>query len=121
MAKEDELYKEALQKGSASADEVSKFGAGGGNVTKSFGNVVSIAGKFGIRQEEVPALIRVAHEWVGKSVDDVRSKYEQMVPGYDVKEKIMRSVICMFESGFTLPLGREVIHDLTRCSTASTA
>jgi 4-hydroxyphenylacetate decarboxylase large subunit len=110
MAKEDELYQAALQKGSASADEVSKFGAGGGNVTKSFGNVVSIAGKFGIRQEEIPALIRVAHEWVGKSVDDLRSKYEQMVPDYDLKEKIMRSVICMFESGFTLPLGREVIN-----------
>ncbi|NIV36531.1 MAG: MFS transporter, partial [Anaerolineae bacterium] len=44
MAKEDELYQAALDKGSASADEVSKFGAGGGNVTRNFGNVVSIAG-----------------------------------------------------------------------------
>ena len=32
MAKEDELYRAALDKGSASADEVSQFGAGGGNV-----------------------------------------------------------------------------------------
>lgn len=55
VAKEDELYQEALKRGSASAGELSKFGSGGGNVTKSFGNVVSIAGKFGIRSEEVPA------------------------------------------------------------------
>jgi 4-hydroxyphenylacetate decarboxylase large subunit len=78
MAKEDELYQAALDKGSSSADEVSKFGTGGGNVVGSFGNVVSIAGKFGIRQEEVPALLRVARAWVGKSVDDLGHKYEQM-------------------------------------------
>ncbi|HPA28030.1 MAG TPA: 4-hydroxyphenylacetate decarboxylase large subunit, partial [Acidobacteriota bacterium] len=110
MAKEDELYKAALERGSASADEVSKFGSGGGNVTKNFGNVISIAGKFGIRQEEVPALLKVAREWVGKSVDDLGHKYEQMVPGYDIKEEIMKSVVCMFDSGYTLPQGREVIN-----------
>ena len=110
LAKEDELYQAALKKGSASADEVSKFGSGGGNVTKSFGSVVSVAGKFGLREEELPVLIRLSREWVGKSVDDLRSKYEQMMPDYDFKEKVMRSVICMFESGFTLPLGREVIN-----------
>ena len=42
MASEDELYQEALARGSASADEVSTFGTGGGNVTRSFGPVVSI-------------------------------------------------------------------------------
>jgi len=110
MAKEDELYKAALERGMASSGELSKFGSGGGNVTQNFGNVVSIAGKFGIRTEEVPALIKCAKEWVGKSVDDLGHKYEQMVPEYDIKEKVMRSLICMFDSGFTLPLGREVIN-----------
>jgi len=110
MAKEDELYKAALAKGSASADEVSKFGAGGGNVTENFGNVISIAGKFGIRKEEMPAMLKVAQAWVGKSVDDLGHKYEQMIPGYDIKEAIMKSVVCMFDSGYTLPQGREVIN-----------
>ena len=110
MSKEDELYQAALDKGSSSADEVSKFGSGGGNVVRNFGNVISIAGKFGIRQEEVPAMLRVARAWVGKSVDDVGHKYEQMVPGYDIKEAIMKSVVCMFDSGYTLPQGREVIN-----------
>jgi 4-hydroxyphenylacetate decarboxylase large subunit len=110
MAKEDELYQAALARGSASADEVSRFGSGGGNVTANFGNVVSIAGKFGIRQEEVPAMLKVARAWVGKSVDDLGHKYEQMVPEYDIKEAIMKSVVCMFDSGYTLPQGREVIN-----------
>jgi 4-hydroxyphenylacetate decarboxylase large subunit len=110
MAREDKLYQAALARGSASADEVSRFGAGGGNVTHDFGNVVSIAGKFGIRQEEVPAMLQVARAWVGKSVDDLGHKYEQMVPGYEVKEAIMKAVVCMFDSGYTLPQGREVIN-----------
>lgn len=110
MAQEDELYKAALEKGGASADEVSRFGGGGGNVTTNFGNVISIAGKFGIRKEEMPALLEVARSWVGKSVDDLGHKYEQMVPEYEIKEKIMRSVVCMFDSGYTLPQGREVIN-----------
>jgi 4-hydroxyphenylacetate decarboxylase large subunit len=110
MAHEDEFYKESLQRGSASVDEHSKFGQGGGNVTKSFGKVVSIAGKFGMRSEEIPALLKLAKLWYGKSVNDLSSKYERMVPEYKVKEQIMRSIICMFDSGFTLPQGREVIN-----------
>ncbi|BDU75958.1 4-hydroxyphenylacetate decarboxylase large subunit [Mesoterricola sediminis] len=110
MAKEDELYQDALKRGSASADEHSKFGTGGGNVTKSFGKVVSIAGKFGMRQEEVPGLLKLAKAWVGKSVDDLGHKYEQMVPDYEIKEALMRNIVCMFDSGYTLPQGREVIN-----------
>ncbi len=110
MAKGDELYQSALAKGSSSVDALSRFGSGGGNVTESFGNVISIAGKFGMRREEIPALLHIAKQWVGKSVDDVGHKYEQMVPEYPMKEAIMRAIVCMFDSGYTLPQGREVIN-----------
>jgi 4-hydroxyphenylacetate decarboxylase large subunit len=110
MAKESELNKAAMATGGASADELSHYGAGGGNVTESFGHVVSLAGKFGMRQEEVPATLRIAHEWVNKSVDDACRKYERMIPEYPVKEAIMRNVICQFDSGYTLPQGREVMN-----------
>ena len=76
MAREDELFKEALERGSASAGEHSMFGQGGGNVVKSFNKVVSLAGKFGMRQEEIPALLKLAKMWVGKSVDDLGNKRE---------------------------------------------
>lgn len=110
MSKEDEFYQEALERGSTSVDEHSKFGQGGGNVVKSFGKVVSIAGKFGMRQEEVPVMLELAKMWYGKSVDDLGNKYERMVPEYGTKEKVMRNIVCMFDSGFTLPQGREVIN-----------
>nr|NQU91864.1 4-hydroxyphenylacetate decarboxylase large subunit [Bacteroidota bacterium] len=110
MAKEDELYTQALEAGKVSADQVTTMGQGGGNVTQSAGNVISIAGKFGLRKEEMPMLLKVAKKWHNKSVDDVGHKYEQMVPNYKEKEEIMRAVICMFDSGYTLPQGREVMN-----------
>jgi 4-hydroxyphenylacetate decarboxylase large subunit len=110
MAAEDKMYKEALESGKLTADTFTTMGKGGGNVTKSSGKVISIAGKFGIRVEEMPVMIEVAKKWKDKSVDDVGHRYEQLVPGYKEKEALMRSVICMFDSGYTLPQGREVIN-----------
>lgn len=106
----DRLHKEAMEAGKLSADAVTKMGTGGGNVTKSAGNVLSIAGKFGLRNDELPTLRSIAGMWHGKSVEDVGRKYEQMVPEYSEKAAIMRSVTCMFDSGYTLPQGREVIN-----------
>jgi 4-hydroxyphenylacetate decarboxylase large subunit len=110
MAEEDTLYREALESGKLTADSFTTVGKGGGNVIKSSGNVISIAGKFGLRKEELPILMEVAKIWKDKSVDDIGHKYEQLVPGYKEKEALMRSVICMFDSGYTLPQGREVIN-----------
>ncbi len=110
MAQEGELYQAALDAGKVSADQVTTMGQGGGNVTESVGNVISIAGKFGLRKEGMPILLDIAKKWYNKSVDDVGHKYEQMVPGYHEKEEIMRAVICMFDSGYTLPQGREVMN-----------
>jgi len=110
MAAEDKFYQEALDSGKLTADTFTTMGKGGGNVTQSVGNVISIAGKFGLRVEEMPVMIEVAKKWKDKSVDDIGHKYEQKVPGYKEKEAIMRSVICMFDSGYTLPQGREVMN-----------
>lgn len=110
LDKEDEMYREALESGQFSTDQVTKMGAGGGNVTESSGNVVSIAGKFGIRREELPILMALTRMWEHQSVEDIGHKYEMFVPDYPEKESIMRSVICLFDSGFTLPQGREVIN-----------
>ncbi len=110
MAAEDKLYKEAQESGKLTADSFTTMGKGGGNVTNSVGKVISIAGKFGLRVEEMPIMLEVAKKWKDKSVDDVGHKYEQLVPGYKEKEALMRSVICMFDSGYTLPQGREVMN-----------
>src|SRR5512139_41694 len=110
LAQSDELAQSAAKRGGSAAGDEAKFGTGGGNVTRDFGKIVSIAGKFGIRSEEVPALVKLAYAWKDKSVEEVGHTYEMMVPEYDLKEKMMRSVICMFDSGYTIPQGREVIN-----------
>ncbi len=110
MEQEDALFYDAIKCGSACSGEHPRLGDGGGNVTKSFDHVVSISGKFGMRMEEIPALLKLARLWVGKSVEDLGHHYEMMVPNYATKEKIMRSLVCMFDSGYTLPQGREVIN-----------
>ncbi len=90
------------------ADDLAQFGSGGGNVTRSFGKVVSIAGKFGMRREEIPALMDIARSWSGRSVEDLGRRYESMIPDFPVKDQVMKSLVCMFDSGYTLPQGREV-------------
>ncbi|MGA2461709.1 MAG: 4-hydroxyphenylacetate decarboxylase large subunit [Candidatus Bathyarchaeia archaeon] len=104
----EKRYEEAKKRGLA-AEEVVKVAKGGGNVTIATGNVIPIAGKFGLRKEEFPILKEISTMWDDKSVEDVSHQYEQLVQGYDEKEAIMRSLVCMYDSGYTLPQGREVI------------
>jgi len=110
MGEEDKAYQEALKSGKLSAGKATTWGQGGGNVTVSEGNVMSIAGKFGLRMEELSVLRKMATKFTGKSVEDIGHKYEQETPGYQEKEALMRSVMCMYESGSAMPQGREVIN-----------
>ena len=71
---------------------------------------MSIAGKFGMRQEEIPALLQLARMWVGKSVDDLGHKYETDGPRLRDQGSDHAAIVCMFDSGYTLPQGREVIN-----------
>lgn len=61
LAKEDELKNQARNT-NAVIDEMAQLGSGGGNVVETTGKVVSLAGKFGIRSEEIPVLTKLAHE-----------------------------------------------------------
>lgn len=109
-SKEDELYQEGLNRGSGSAGTITKYGTGGGNVVKDTGKVVSRAGKFALRQEHAAISDKLAREWAGRAIEDLSYKYEQMVPEYKMKENLMKSVVCYWDSGFTIPMGREVIN-----------
>ena len=91
------------------ADSVSIVGAGGGNVTKSYGNIICLAKKFGIRKEEIPVLVKVSKDWDGISVEELSEKYAAMTPGYELFKKIMDAVVVMFDS-YAIPQGREVMN-----------
>ena len=45
------------------ADKMSVVAAGGGNVTQSYGNIISIGKKFGLRREEIPVLVKISNKW----------------------------------------------------------
>lgn len=93
----------------STADSVSIVGAGGGNVTQSYGNIFSLAKKFGMRKEEIPVLVKVSEPWKGIAIEELSDKYAQMLPGYDQFRRVMDSVVCMFDS-FAIPQGREVMN-----------
>ena len=77
-------------------------------MVKSKGRVVSLAGKFGIRAEDVPILTKLAREWAGKSVEDLGLYYEQMMSDYQMKADVFKSVLVFCDSGYTIPQGREI-------------
>lgn len=91
------------------ADAVSVVGAGGGNVTESYGEIISLAKKFGMRKEEIPVLVKVSEAWKDISVEDISTKYGKMHPAYDQFQSVMDGVVCMFDS-FAIPQGREVVN-----------
>lgn len=91
------------------ADAVSVVGAGGGNVTENYGEIISIAKKFGMRKEEIPVLVKVSEAWKDRSVEDISTKYGKMHPAYDQFKSVMDGVVCMFDS-FAIPQGREVVN-----------
>jgi len=93
----------------AAADAVSIVGAGGGNVTQSYGNVVSIAKKFGMRKEEIPCLVKVSKYWDNGSVESVSDRYSKLVPEFNKWKAYRDSVLIMFDS-WAIPQGREVIN-----------
>ena len=108
-AQAEALMNEVDAPAESEADAVSIVGAGGGNVTKSYGNIISIAKKFGMRKEDIPVLIKCSKPWDGTSVEEMSIKYGKLTPGWDQEQKIMESVLCMFDS-YCIPQGREVMN-----------
>ncbi|MEG2765833.1 MAG: pyruvate formate lyase family protein, partial [Acidaminococcaceae bacterium] len=108
-AQAEALMNEVDAPAESEADRVSIVGAGGGNVTESYGNIISIAKKFGMRKEDIPALIKASKPWDRVSIEELSTEYAKMTPEYDQHKKLMDSVVCMFDS-FAIPQGREVIN-----------
>ncbi|GEA33678.1 4-hydroxyphenylacetate decarboxylase large subunit [Clostridium diolis] len=108
-AQAEALMNEVDAPSESEADSVSVVGSGGGNVTESYGEVISLAKKFGMRKEEIPVLVKTSKPWDGKSIEDLSAKYAKYTPGYDQEQLIMDSVICMFDS-WAIPQGREVMN-----------
>lgn len=108
-AQAEALMNEVDAPAESEADSVSVVGSGGGNVTESYGNIVCLAKKFGMRKEEIPVLVKTSKPWDEISVEELSEKYSKMTPNYEQEQRIMDAVICMFDS-FAIPQGREVMN-----------
>lgn len=108
-AQAEAMMNEVDSPAESEADAVSIVGAGGGNVTKSYGSIISLAKKFGIRKEEIPVLVKVSKDWDSCSVEELSDEYAKKTPGYAQFRKLMDAVIVMFDS-YAIPQGREVIN-----------
>ena len=86
------------------------MGEGGGNVTKDMPGIISLAGKFGVRVEEVAGLNRITDYWEGKTVFDLGEKYSARVPEFKTKNDIGRTLTARPDSAYTIPVGREVVN-----------
>lgn len=108
-AQAEALLAEAEAPALSEADRMSVVGAGGGNVTESFGNVVSIAQKFGLRKEEIPVLVKISKYWDNCSIEVVTQKYSEAIPDYYKYKAYRDTVLVMFDS-WAIPQGREIIN-----------
>ena len=108
-AQAEALMSEVDEPALSEADNISRVGTGGGNVTSSYGEVISIAKKFGMRKEDIPVLVKVSKDWVNASVESLSTQYAKMLPQYDQYKSVMDSVVCMFDS-YAIPQGREQIN-----------
>lgn len=102
--------KEKLDFISASYDDVTILGRGGGTVPESIGNIISFGGRFGLRREYFPMLVELAQYWEGQSLEDSVLELEKRIygPSYDIDMKGFETVLFSAPALSTNPDGRIV-------------
>lgn len=111
VSKGSELYEKYKTDSSSrnAVDAAAELGLGGGNVTRDMPGVISLAGKFGLRADEVPALNKITAYWSGKTVEEVGERHSKWVPDFAVKNNLTRTLTSRADSAYTVPVGREVV------------
>lgn len=109
--KSSEFYEKYKQSSSSRniVNEEARMGTGGGNVIQDMPGCISLAGKFGLRIEEIPAMNKITSYWVGKTVEELGEKYSQRVPEFNIKNKLNETLTSRADSAYTVPVGREVV------------
>ncbi|TDA65621.1 MAG: MFS transporter [Clostridia bacterium] len=107
---EERMEHEAEEASKMSLEEVVVLAKGGGNVTQSAGNVLSISGRFGIRREEFPMLVEVCRYWKNKSSEDTCFMWAAMHPKYDQYLNMKKAVLMHVDLEYSLRHGRNVVN-----------
>lgn len=111
VSKSSELYEKYKEDNSSSreVDSKARIGTGGGNVTSDMPGVISLAGKFGLRASEVPALNKITEYWSGKTIEEIGERHSKWVPEFETKNNLKRTLTSRADSAYTVPVGREVV------------
>ena len=107
---EDRMEHEAEEAAKMSLEDVTVVAEGGGNVTESAGNVLSISKRFGIRKEEYPILIELCRYWRNKSAEDTSFMWAAMHPKYEQLLNMKKAVLMSADLESSIRHGRNVVN-----------
>ncbi len=106
----DQMEDEAANAAKRSLEDITVCATGGGNVTESAGNVLSISRRFGIRAEEYPVLVDICKYWVNKSSEDICWHAASIHPQYEAHLKMKQAVLMHFDLEYSVRHGRNVVN-----------
>lgn len=106
---EDDFKKVAEHAEEANLEAVCFSATGGGNVTESTGQVLSIANSYGLRVEEFPVVKWMSNYWNKKATVDVCPVWANYHPEYEKFYKLKRAVMNHADVEFGVRHGRNVV------------
>jgi 4-hydroxyphenylacetate decarboxylase large subunit len=107
---EERMKHEAAEAINMPLEKVTVLAKGGGNVTESAGNVISISGRFGNRIEESPILLELCRYWSNKSAEDTCFMWAAMHPKYEEFINMKKAVLMHVDLESSIRHGRNVIN-----------
>lgn len=107
---EEQMETEAARAATRSLEEVTIVADGGGNVTESVGNVLSISKRFGVRREEYPMVVELCRYWKNKSVEDSSFIWAAMHPRFEQYMNMKKAVLMCSDLETSVRHGRNVVN-----------
>jgi 4-hydroxyphenylacetate decarboxylase large subunit len=107
---EDRMAGEAALAAQKSLEDITQTAQGGGNVTESVGDVLSISKRFGIRKEEYPLLVECCKYWQNKSAEDTAFLWAEMHPKFEQHLNMKKAVLMHMDAEYSIRHGRNVVN-----------
>lgn len=107
---EEQMETESAKAATKSLEDVTIVAEGGGNVTESVGNVLSISKRFGVRREEYPVIVELCRYWKNKSVEDSSFMWAAMHPRFGQFLNMKKAVLMCSDLETSVRHGRNVVN-----------
>ncbi len=104
------MASEATLAAKKSLEDVTQIAQGGGNVTESAGDVLSISKRFGIRKEEYPILVECCKYWQNQVRRRYTFMWAEMHPKFEQHLNMKRAVLMHLDAEYSIRHGRNVVN-----------